>query len=90
VRVAYSAPEKHEPVAKVGTHAADLVWNEPTLYRQCCVGYPKRKHELICLFGASRIVPNKLPNGQKSPNGQQKYSTKKRVSITENNVFLVL
>jgi len=33
VRVAYSVPEGHKLVPKVCTHAADLAWNETTLYR---------------------------------------------------------
>jgi len=33
VRVAYSAPEVHELVAQICTHAANLVLNGSTLYR---------------------------------------------------------
>jgi hypothetical protein len=37
----------------------------------------EKKHELYCLFGASREAPKNLPNGQKPPNGRHKYPEKR-------------
>jgi hypothetical protein len=48
----------------------------------------RKKHELICLFGASRKSPKELPNGQKPPIGQE--NPEKRVFENRKNGFLVL